>query len=60
MKEVISFLLAMIFTGCSQDYDTKGAVYSGTVSLNTRIRQFTATSQGNKKDIILNMTGPRE
>lgn len=60
MKEVISFLLATIFTGCSQDYDTKGAVYSGTVSLNTRIRQFTATSQGNKKDIILNMTGPRE
>lgn len=60
MKKVIPFLLAMIFAGCSQDYDTKGVIYSGKVNLNTRIREFTATSTENEKDIILNMTGPRE
>ncbi len=60
MKRVIPLLLVMIFAGCSQEYDTKGVVYSGKVNLNGRIRQFTATNSDNKKDIILTMTGPRE
>jgi len=59
MKGVIPLLLAMIFAGCSQEYDTKGVVYSGKVNLNGRIRQFTATN-ADEKDITLNMTGPRE
>lgn len=59
-KRLIPFLIAMLSIGCSQDYEVKGVIYSGTVNLNRRIRQFTATSQDNKKDIILNMTGPQE
>lgn len=59
MKGVAPFLLAIIFVSCSQDYDTKGVVYSGKVNLNTRLRQFTATNT-EEKNIILNMTGPRE
>lgn len=60
MKVLIPFLFAMIFSDCSQDYDTEGVVYSGKANLNTRLRQFTATNTDNEKDIILNMTGPRE
>lgn len=60
MKGVISFLLTIVFLSCSQDYDTKGLVYSGKANLNTRLRLFTATNADNENDIILNMTGPRE
>ena len=60
MKVAIPFLLAMIIAGCSQDADTKGVVYTGNADLKTQLRQFTATHADNEKDIILNMTGPRE
>lgn len=60
MKGMTYFLLALIVAGCTQDYDTNGVVYSGKANLNNRIRQFTASTTENEKDIILNMTGQHE
>lgn len=60
MKGVIPFLLAIIFTCCSQNYDTKGVTYSGKAKLNIRLHEFVATNEEIEKDIMLNMTGPRE
>lgn len=58
--KVIPFLLAIIALGCMQDSDTKGTIYSGDAKLNIRLREFIATNEEHKKDIILNMTGMRE
>jgi hypothetical protein len=60
MRGSIFFLLMVVFTGCSQDYDTKGVAYSGKANLNIRLKQFTANNTNNEKDIILTKTGPRE
>lgn len=60
MKGAISFLLVILFAGCSQDSDTKGVIYSGKAKLNIRLREFIATHEEIEKDIILTMTGPRE
>jgi hypothetical protein len=60
MKGVITLLLAMAIASCSPDSDTGGTVYSGRVNLNTRLKQFTATNEDTKEDIVLTMTGPHE
>jgi hypothetical protein len=57
MRGRIIFLLAIIFVGCSQDYDAKGIVYSGNANLKIGLSQFIATNAENENEIILNMTG---
>ncbi|MBK8291532.1 MAG: hypothetical protein IPK96_11955 [Flammeovirgaceae bacterium] len=60
MRGRIIFLLAIIFVGCSQEYDAKGIVYSGNANLKIGLSQFIATNAENENEIILNMTGPHE
>ena len=58
--KVPALFLAVIVTGCWQDSDNSGALYSGKASLTTRFHQFVASNADTRKDVILTMTGPHE